>query len=71
MAIIFLNQSECTICNQTLNEGQDILLFPPLLKNNKFYIFNDSGFHRSCLEKSELGKEAVKFLEELYQSKNN
>jgi len=71
MAIIFLNQSECSICDKTLNEGQDIVLFPPLFKNDKFYIFNDSGFHRSCLEKSQLGKEALKFLEELHQSKNN
>ena len=71
MAILFLNQSKCTICNQTLNKGQDIVSFPPMLKNNKFYIFNDSGFHRTCLEKSALGKEALRFLTELYLAKNN
>lgn len=73
MAIIFLNQSECPICKKTLNEGQEIVLFPAFTsdENNKFYIFNDEGVHRSCLKKSELGKEALKFLEQLYQSKNN
>ncbi|KIC64121.1 hypothetical protein [Chryseobacterium taiwanense] len=71
MAIIFLNQSECTICNQTLNEGQDIVGFPAMFKDNKFYIFNDSGFHRACLEKSLLGREALKYLKELDLSKNN
>ncbi|MGI9649828.1 hypothetical protein [Chryseobacterium sp. RLHN22] len=71
MAIIFLNQSECTICNQTLNKGEDIVSFPPMLKDNKFYIFNDSGFHHACLEKFSLGREALKYLKELYLSKNN
>lgn len=65
MAIIFLNQTECSICNRTLDKGQDIVLFPPLFKNNKFYIFNDSGFHRSCLEQSLLGREALKFLKSI------
>ena len=73
MAIIFLNQSECPICKKTLDKGQEIVLFPPfaLDKNHRFYAFNDEAFHRSCLEKSELGKESLKFLEEFYQSKNN
>ncbi|WP_326983010.1 hypothetical protein VUJ46_00235 [Chryseobacterium sp. MYb264] len=73
MAILFLNQSECTVCKKTLNEGQKFVLFPAFTsdENNKFYIFNDEAVHRSCLERTELGKEALLFLEEIHQSKNN
>ncbi|REC79126.1 hypothetical protein DRF60_07490 [Chryseobacterium elymi] len=64
MAIIFLNQSECPICKKTLDKGQDIVLFPSFTsdKNDKFYVFNDEGAHRSCLQKTKLGIEALKFL---------
>jgi hypothetical protein len=65
VAIIFLNQSEYPICKKTLNKGQDVVLFPSFTsdKNNKFYLFNDEGIHRSCLQKTELGIKALKFLE--------
>lgn len=65
MAIIFLNQSECPICKKTLDEGQDIVLFPAFTsdKNHKFYLFNDEGVHRYCLQNTELGIQALKFLE--------
>lgn len=65
MAIIFLNQSECPVCKKTLDKGQDIVLFPPFTsdKNHQFYLFNDEGVHRSCLQKTKLGTEALKFLE--------
>ncbi|AZA83035.1 hypothetical protein EG341_05480 [Chryseobacterium lactis] len=65
MAIIFLNLSECPICKKTLDDGQDIVLFPPFTsdKNHKFYLFNDEGVHRSCLQKTTLGLEALQFLE--------
>ncbi len=65
MVIIFLNQSECVICKKTLDKGQDIVLFPSFTsdKNHKFHLFNDEGVHRSCLQKTKLGIEALKFLE--------
>lgn len=65
MTIIFLNQSECPICKKTLDEGQDIVLFPAFTSdtNHKFYLFNDEGIHRSCLQNTQLRIEALKFLE--------
>lgn len=70
MALIFIGQSKCPICQQTLKEGDKITGFPAFISNYKdpLYFFNDNGFHEACVPKHAQGPLAVQlknaFLEE-------
>lgn len=69
MAIIFRGKSQCPICNEIMNESDEIVLFPPFIQNvnDPFYIFNDAGIHESCLLKSKLGKQALEYREIMFE----
>jgi hypothetical protein len=65
MAIIITGKSRCPICNEIINESDDIVMFPPFIQNvnDPFYIFNDAGVHSSCLLKHQLGNQALEYRE--------
>lgn len=67
MAIIFQNQSECSICRALLYNHQNIIMFPAFISNTKdpVYLFNDAGVHYSCLEKHSLRSKVSAFLEKV------
>ena len=63
MAIIITGKSKCPICNEVMNESDEIVLFPPFVQNvnDPFYIFNDAGVHLTCLRDHKLGKQAIEY----------
>lgn len=70
MAITFINQTECGICNEKIRDLENIFSFPPFIQNIKdsFYQFNDSVFHINCLNKHPFGKKAIEFAKQYFYS---
>ena len=50
MAILILGKTECSICGQTLNEGDDIVSTQHFIHDQEhpLWRYSDSGMHRSC-----------------------
>jgi hypothetical protein len=50
MALIFRGQTECSICNEVLNEGEDIVMTSHFIADSAdpLWRFSDSGMHRNC-----------------------
>lgn len=69
MALIFIGQSVCPICDCVLQEGEAITGFPAFVPNNKdpIYFFNDEGFHKECVPKHEFGNLALKSVSLYYE----
>ena len=65
MAIVFLNQSKCSICDTIMYEHEEIILFPAFTSNQKdpLYPFSDESLHYSCLGKHLLHQKALAFRE--------
>lgn len=65
MAIVFLNQSQCSICHTIMYEHEKIIQFPAFTSNQKdpLYPFSDDSVHYSCLEKHPLYQKALAFRE--------
>jgi hypothetical protein len=51
MALIFPGKTQCPLCGNSLQQGDDIVSFPAFLPaGHALAIFSDAGFHRSCYE---------------------
>ena len=50
MAIIILGLTECSICNNILNKGDDIVSNSHFIsdQDDSLWRFSDSGMHKSC-----------------------
>ncbi|WP_449397594.1 hypothetical protein [Chryseobacterium wanjuense] len=70
MAITFINQTECGICNEKITDLENIFSFPPFIQNIKdpLYQFNDSTFHINCLNKHPLGKKAIELAKQYFHN---
>jgi hypothetical protein len=68
MAIVFINQTMCSICCKELKKEDKIFSFPPFVQNTKdpFYQFNDTACHIECLKNHPLGNMAIKFAREYF-----
>jgi hypothetical protein len=69
MAIVIQGLSICPICKKTLNSIDENILFPPFVQNtlDSFYLFNDIGVHKNCLDKHPLGALAKSYLEKIIE----
>ncbi|MDC8098674.1 hypothetical protein [Chryseobacterium rhizosphaerae] len=70
MAIAFINQTECGICNEKIIDLDIFFSFPPFIQNIKdpLYQFNDSVFHINCLNKHSFGKKAIELAKQYFYS---
>lgn len=70
MAIAFINQTECGICNEKITNLESIFSFPPFIQNIKdpLYQFNDSVFHINCLNKHPFGSKAIELAKKYFYS---
>lgn len=70
MAISFINQTECGLCNEKITDLESIFSFPPFIQNIKdpLYQFNDSVFHINCLNKHSFGKKAIELAKQYFYS---
>lgn len=50
MALIIQGKTKCSICNATLNEGDNIVMCPHFISdpNDRLWRFSDSGMHKTC-----------------------
>lgn len=73
MALIIQGKSQCQLCQKTLEEGQEIKLFPALTTNMKddFYIFSDVGVHQKCFDEHPLKEKVDTFLENMSEKFNS
>lgn len=67
MTIVILGKSRCTLCENSLEEKQDIVSFPAFVSNQRdpVWFFNDAAFHRECFVRHPLAQKAQTRLEEL------
>jgi len=65
MAIIIEKQSKCPICSNFLDDMKEYIMVPPLISNRKDELFtlNDTGIHKSCLNKSALKHKLLKHID--------
>lgn len=70
MAILFINQTDCGICNKKITDLDSFFSFPPFIQNTKdpLYEFNDSAFHLNCLSKHPFGKKAIELAKQYFYS---
>lgn len=70
MAITFINQTKCGICNKKIDDQENFFSFPPFIQNTKdsFYQFNDSAFHIDCLNKHPFGSRAIELAKQYFYS---
>lgn len=61
MAIVIRGKTKCSICEKTIEEGQEIIAFPSFTSdsNDPLLLFSDSAFHKLCFENHSLAKEAI------------
>ena len=56
MAIIALGATQCSLCGQILEEGQNIVGWPHFLtEEHPLWKYSDSGMHTACFEAWEHG----------------
>jgi hypothetical protein len=50
MAILFFGRTRCALCNEILNQGDDIVATSHFIgdPNDALWRFSDAGMHRSC-----------------------
>lgn len=54
MALIFLDSSTCSLCNNVLKSDDDVLGFASFLtSDHKFWQYSDTGMHKTCFEQWE------------------
>ena len=59
MAMIIRGKSLCPLCNEPMQEGQELKAFPAFLPNDhRFGRFSDAAFHKACFEKDPEGQDA-------------
>jgi len=70
MAILFINQTDCGICNKKITDSDSAFSFPSFIQNTKdrLYIFNDSVFHLNCLNTHPFGMKAIEFAKQYFYS---
>jgi hypothetical protein len=61
VAIVVRGKTECRLCGNIHEAGDDLVLFPPGLFSATEAAFevNDAGVHRDCLGATPYGAEAV------------
>jgi len=51
MAILFENESKCSICDEILEEKQEKIAWTAFLPPNHYlWRYSDSGMHKNCFE---------------------
>jgi hypothetical protein len=60
MAIIIRGKSKCSLCGAIIQEGQEVVAFPPFVPNelDPLWIFNDGAFHADCFYSHPLASKA-------------
>lgn len=69
MAIFIVGKTQCPLCEQIIEEGEEIVSFPPFIPNDldPLWIFSDGVFHAACFYREPLANKAVLRYEELRQ----
>src|SRR6185436_11869906 len=72
MAIYIQHHDTCFSCKGKIPNFSDLYKFQDVIKNNRsyFYVFNNNGFHKTCLAKDPDGAKAMELHEKfLYNSR--
>ena len=67
MAILIRGATKCSICNKVMQEGDEVVSFPPFIPNelDPLYFFHDAAFHADCFHSHRLAGLAQKRYREL------
>lgn len=69
MAIVIGGKSKCLICGQTLETGQELVLFSPFVWNelDPLWKFSDAAMHETCFRSDALSQKAQERCDELWR----
>ena len=67
MAILIFGKSKCSICGAVIQDGQEIVSFPPFVGNelDPLYLFHDTAFHEECFRRHPLAETASLLIREM------
>jgi hypothetical protein len=67
MAIVILGKTVCPICSRAIEDGQQVVSFPPIVTNelDPLFVFHDSALHEECFRHHTLAEAATRRLEEM------
>lgn len=67
MALILVGKTKCPLCDNILEDGQEIVSFSSFVSNelDPLWLFSDAAFHSDCFDHHPLSTEAIARHEEM------
>jgi hypothetical protein len=69
MALIIPGKTYCAICNELIEENDDLIGLPSFCGNraDRLYMFNDAAMHKRCFEQHPDSSDVTRRVEEQYR----
>lgn len=69
MAILLVGKTRCPICGNLIKEGEEAVLFPHFVLNEKdpLYALSDASCHRACVNADALGQAMLAAADEYHK----